>query len=299
MTTPLPLTSVIMVSYHTGAVLDKAIAAVLAQTAPVELILVNNGNPPEIEAKLAAQTAAEPRLRFVTGQGNVGFSKGCNRGAGEAKGKFLLFLNPDSLLPPTAIATLHGHAATLQRPYMLGARLVDRKGQDQRGCRRALLTPFNAAIETLRLEEVFPQCRLNYHKDPVPQTITPMPAISGAFMFLAADDFRAIKGFDERYFLHVEDMDLCLRFRNAEGEIYFVPDVVVTHIGGTSKAPSLFIERHKARGVIRYFHEHYSHAYPQPVLWLFDAAIWLRLGVKAGLAALKDAVTFKPVPQPK
>jgi GT2 family glycosyltransferase len=103
-------------------------------------------------------------------------------------------------------------------------------------------------------------------------------------MFLPREDFRRIGGFDEDYFLHVEDLDLCLRFHRAGGEIYFAPDVAVTHIGGTSKATGAFIEKHKARGFIRYFHKNFGGQYPAPFLWLLDLAIWVRAGVKIWLA---------------
>ena len=284
------LTSVIMVSYHTGPVLFQAITAVLAQTAPVELCLVDNGNPPDVVAKLRDMVAAEPRLKVITGHGNVGFSRGCNIGARSSAGEFLLFLNPDSILPPGALEALQRHGAALQRPYMLGARLLDEDGSDQRGCRRALLTPTSALIEALHLHRLFPKSRLNFNGEKVPTSVVPMPAISGAFMFLPREDFWRIDGFDEGYFLHVEDLDICLRFRRAGGEIYFVPDVVVTHVGGTSKATKAFIEKHKARGFIRYFHTHFAAEYRPPLLWVLDAAVWARAWVKIGAGWLKGMI---------
>jgi hypothetical protein len=277
-----------MVSYHTGPVLKRAITAALTSTSPVELILVNNGNPREVEAGLDALAKKEPRLRLLTGHGNIGFAKGSNLGARAAKGDYLLFLNPDSLLPPDAIERLGRQAANLKYPFMLGVRLQDEKGRDQRGCRRALLTPLTAFIEALHLHSLFPKHRLNLHKEPLPKKMVPMPAISGAFMFVSAEDFWRIKGFDEAYFLHVEDMDFCLRFRRAEGEIYFIPDIVVTHIGGTSKVTSAFLEKQKARGFMRYFHENWGHAYPQPVLWILDAAILARMALKIALIGRKS-----------
>jgi N-acetylglucosaminyl-diphospho-decaprenol L-rhamnosyltransferase len=278
-----------MVSYHTGPVLFEAIASVLRQTAPVELCLVDNGNPPEIVTRLQAMAAEDKRIRFITGHGNVGFSRGCNTGASSAMGEFLLFLNPDSKLLPDALERLQHHAGTLKRPFMLGARLQDEDGTDQRGCRRALLTPATAFIEALGLYKFFPEARLNFNEEPVPEAITPMPAISGAFMLLPREDFWKIEGFDEGYFLHVEDLDICLRFRRAGGEIYFVPDVVVTHIGATSKANKAFIEKHKARGFIRYFHKNFGHEYPAVVLWMLDAAVWLRTYIKIWLGSVTTA----------
>lgn len=280
------LTSVIMVSFHTGAVLDEAIASVLAQPEPVQLCLVDNGNPPEVVTRLQAMAAADPRIKFITGHGNVGFSRGCNTGARAADGEYLLFLNPDSKLPKDALPKLKHYTKIIQRPFMIGARLLDSDGTDQRGCRRALLTPKTAFIEALHLHRFFPRERLNFNEEPIPISITKMPAISGAFMFLARDDFWKIDGFDEGYFLHVEDLDICLRFRRAGGEIYFAPDVVVTHIGGTSKATKAFIEKHKARGFIRYFQKNFSGEYPAPLLRALYAAVWARTWLKINLGRI-------------
>lgn len=279
MTTP-QMTSVIMVSYHTGPVLDRAIEAVLNQNADGELILVNNGNPPEVEAALIERFKDEPLVRIMTGHGNIGFGRACNLGARVAQGDHLLFLNPDSILPPDALLTLYKEAHGLRRPFMIGARLVDEAGHDQRGCRRAFLTPLTAFIEAFHLYRFFPKVRLNYHEEPLPRKITPVPVISGAFMFMPKGDFNNIKGFDEDYFLHVEDIDFCLRFRIAGGEIYFTPALTVTHVGGTSHTTNLFLEKQKAKGFILYFEKHFAKTTPRPLLWLLYAAIWMRFAVK-------------------
>jgi N-acetylglucosaminyl-diphospho-decaprenol L-rhamnosyltransferase len=281
-----PLTSIVMVSYYTGPALVASVAAVLAQTAPVQLCLVDNGNPPEALAELRALAARDGRLRMLSGHGNIGFSRGCNLGARASEGEYLLFLNPDSLLPPDALEVMHRHAQGLRRPYMLGARLLDEDGREGRGCRRALLTPTTALVEALRLGALFPRARLDFNGTAVEGGMAPMPAISGAFMFLPRADFEAIGGFDEGYFLHVEDLDLCLRFRRAGGEIYFVPEVVVTHLGGTSRATPAFIERQKARGFSRYFHKNFAGTRARPLLLALDAAIWTRAWLKIGLLQL-------------
>ena len=280
------MTSVVMVSYFTGPVLFQAIDAVLAQQAPIELCLIDNGNPPDVIEKLIALAAADARIHFVTGYGNIGFSRGCNTGARVAEGEYVLFLNPDSVLPPGAIAKVVKQLENLPPRSMVGARLMDDKGRDQRGCRRALLTPGTAMIEALRLGKLFPHARLNYNDEALPSATVPMPAISGAFMFLRREDFWAIGGFDEGYFLHVEDLDLCLRFHRAGGGIYFAPDIVVTHIGATSQATNAFLEKHKARGFVRYFHRNFHDQYPLLFLWILDLAIWARAGLKIAIGKM-------------
>jgi GT2 family glycosyltransferase len=104
-----------------------------------------------------------------------------------------------------------------------------------------------------------------------------VPAISGAFMAMARSTFDALGGMDEGYFLHVEDLDFCLRHGRRGGVAYFVPGLVCTHVKGTSGAPARFVERHKVRGFRRYFLTHFADRYPRVAL----EAIWLALA--AGL----------------
>lgn len=274
-----PLTSVIMVSFHTGPDLFAAIDSVLAQSAPVELVLVDNGNPPGVVERLRGMAAAEPRLKFLTGHGNVGFGRANNLGVRHSKGAYVLILNPDSALQSDTVAGFLRHAESLPRPFIIGPRIVGEDGHDQRGCRRNLLTPATAFVEAFRLGRFFPRCRLNRHDEPMPTSLAPVPAISGACMFMPRGDFDRINGFDEGFFLHVEDLDICYRFREAGGEIYFAPDLRITHVGGTSDAPSLFIERCKAESFSYYFRRNFMTKTPMPFLWLLDAAIWGRYGL--------------------
>ncbi len=141
----------------------------------------------------------------------------------------------------------------------------------------------------------FRVCALTGIMNPLPQTIAPMPAISGAFMFLPREDFWNMGGFDEKYFIHVEDLDLCLRFRRAGGGIYFAPDIRVTHVGATSNATKAFIEKHKARGFVRYFHKNFGAEYPLPLLWLLDAAIWVRMGLRLGWCTAKIGALIRGI----
>jgi GT2 family glycosyltransferase len=282
-TIPLPLTSVILVTFFTGDALFRAIASVLQQTLPVELVIVDNGNPETIVSRLQKLAGEIAHVKLITGHGNVGFSRANNIGVAASSGDYVLILNPDCVLQDDSLSKIYGHSGKLPHPFMLGARILNEDGTDQRGCRRELLTPTSAFIEALHLSRFFPSLRLNKHEEKVPETTSPIPAISGAFMFLSRKDFDLIGGFDEGYFLHVEDLDLCFRFRKAGGEIFFAPDVTVTHIGGTSEATSDFVERHKTRGFSRYFHRNFADNTPFFLLWALDIAIWMRYFLRRAL----------------
>jgi GT2 family glycosyltransferase len=77
--------------------------------------------------------------------------------------------------------------------------------------------------------------------------------VSGAFFLMRRDGYEKLGGFDEGYFLHVEDVDLCRRAWEAGGEVIFVPAAGALHYGSTSDAPSAFVTGHKAKSLARYF----------------------------------------------
>ena len=279
--------SVVMVSYWTGEVLWEAIEAVLSpdQEGMTELILVDNGNSPAVAAELARRAEREPRLVLVTGHGNVGFARGCNLGASRARGRHLLLLNPDCRLAPGAIPALRSEGAALGDDWMLGCRVRNPDGSDQRGARRELLTPRTALVEAFRLDRLSPRHarrhRLNHHEAPLPAGTVRVPAISGACMMLPAATFRSVGGMDEGYFLHVDDLDLCRRLHLAGIPVYFTPRAEATHHVGSSRASPLRIEWHKSRGFLRYFRLHYGGPRRWPLLVPLAAAILARLGVRA------------------
>lgn len=242
--------SVVMVSYRTGPVLFDAIDAVLAAPDVDELVVVNHDNPPADEARLTALAAAEDSITLVNTRANIGFSKGCNIGAQAATGDYLLFLNPDAVLTtgaPSRLAKTHGG---LQEPAIVGARIVEADGSEQPGARRGELTVRKAIQSFLG----GPGYRRDH--EPMPRTAIPMETVSGAALLMSRAGFEKLGGFDEGYFLHVEDIDLCKRARSAGGEVMFEPRAAVRHLGATSAASRLTIERHKAAGLVRYFARH-------------------------------------------
>lgn len=98
----------------------------------------------------------------------------------------------------------------------------------------------------------------------MPEGLTSMPTISGAAFMMSRESFDWIGGFDENYFLHVEDIDLCRRVRLTGGQVYVLPDANIIHHGATSNAAALTIEGYKLKSFIRYF-------------WTYSDAFWAKL----------------------
>jgi N-acetylglucosaminyl-diphospho-decaprenol L-rhamnosyltransferase len=249
--------SVIVVSYHTGPILWDCLEAALAAPETAELILVDNGNPPEVQARLAGLAAREARLTYAPQAENLGFAAGANRGAALSTGAALCFLNPDAVMAPGALRQLVATLGGPEKHRLVGGLIRGVDGQEQRGCRREEVTLWSAFVSASglsRLEQAVPAFReLHRNKDPMPAEAQPMPVVSGAFVCVGRALFDALGGFDEGYFLHVEDVDFCRRARAIGAEVLFEPRAAATHAGATSAVSSSFVRRAKAAGFRRYF----------------------------------------------
>lgn len=251
-----PKLSVVMVVYMTGPALTDSIAHVLAEPRVEEFILVDNGSPTAAAEDLRALACREPRVRLLQGQGNIGFARAANMGAGAAKGDALVFLNPDAFLMPGAVAALAEARRDRPSPCVVGARIFNTDGSEQRGARRGEITPVTTLLSLTQLSTVLPALRrFEIHREaqPAPPHPVDVPTISGACFYMTAQDFRALGGFDEAFFLHVEDIDLCWRARRQGGSVIFQPQARVVHLGSTSQENPLVVEWHKGRGLVRYF----------------------------------------------
>jgi GT2 family glycosyltransferase len=128
--------------------------------------------------------------------------------------------------------------------------------------------------------------------------VTPVPVISGACFMTTKADYWSINGMDERYFLHVEDVDFCLRFANAGGVVYFDPNVSVLHFKSSSEVDPVFVEMRKTSSMLRYFRTHFSEPYPAPFMWLVAALLWIQFGVSALAKTMRRTVFGKPSLRP-
>ena len=248
--------SVIMVSYMTGPALLEAINAVVADPDIFELILVDNGNTQDARKRISHVVAQHDHIRLLQGHGNIGFGRACNYGASLARGEYFLFLNPDALIEPGSARSLANCGKRLTAPWITGGMLRDVHGQEQRGGRRGALTPLSALISFTPLHKLPFLSSVHKEDKPLPTAPQAYPTVSGACLMMDRHSFDSLGGFDEDYFLHVEDIDLCRRARETGGEVYFVPKATVMHYGSTSKVLRQKVEWEKLKGFTLYFSKH-------------------------------------------
>lgn len=242
-----PFTTAIVVTYRTGARLKECLH-VLAGDPQIDAVrVVDNGNPDDMRGWLQSFAASRTHVEIIDAGANIGFGAGVNLGAWGAREGFLLIINPDAVLKRGSVGTMIEAAADCRSPWIVGGRIFDEYGREGRGPRRRELTLLRAlttfsGLNTWTLE-----------KTPPPEAPVSMDVVSGALMLMDTAGFRSLGGFDERYFLHVEDVDLCRRAREAGGDVRYVPAAGALHYGATSEAPSREVAAHKADSLSLYF----------------------------------------------
>lgn len=277
----------VVVNYHTGPLLGDCLRRLLRCPEVAEVVLVDNGSAPgEIDALLA--DLCDRRILRLDLPQNPGFAVACNRGARASQAPWLLFLNPDCLIEPDTLDRLGHTARQHERIAVLGALLVDTQGRPDPSSLRRDPLPGRAIATALGLDRF----------DAIDGVPIPIPfgqreplqgeAISGALMLIRREAFQAARGFDEGYFMHAEDLDLCRRIRELGFEVWCDPSVRVVHVKGvSSRRRPMRVELAKHRGLLRYFDKFDAPKTAWPVRALIRAGAWLRLALALARTLLR------------
>ena len=272
--------TIVVVNYNAGKLLEQCIDLCLQQVGDV--ILVDNASVDASMKAVSVRFGGDSRLRVIRNSANLGFAVACNIGARVATGQFVLFLNPDCALGEGAVSQLLLALESDPKAGMAGGLLVDEDGKEQPGGRRAVPTPWRSLVRAFQLSRFadrWPRLftDFNLHMQPLPATAITVEAISGACTMVTRKAMSDVGPWDEQYFLHCEDLDLCMRYRQKEWIILFVPGSrVVHHQGACGRSRPLFVEWHKHKGMMRFYLKFFRHQYPAGLMWLVGFGVWLR-----------------------
>ena len=284
--------STIIVNYNAGEFLRSCVDSLLNCPLETEVIVVDNASTDHSLDALAGL----PNVQIIKNATNVGFATACNVGIRVASAPFLLFLNPDCSFKPDTLIRLLEAMRFDERVGMVGGLLVNPDGTEQAGGRRAIPTPWRSFVRAFglaRFADRWPRLFFDFHlhKQPLPNHNIEVEAISGACMMVRREAIQDVGEWDERYFLHCEDLDWCMRFRQKGWKILFVPSARVTHaLGVSSRSRPIFVEWHKHKGMIRFYRKFFRRQYPGVLMGLVALGVWLRFGLVAGYYAVKRMI---------
>lgn len=230
--------SVIIVSFNVKTYLLNCIRSVYqaAGSFSVEVIVVDNSSE---DNSVVAVREAYPQVKLIPNLVNAGFGTACNQGLDIATGKYILFLNPDTLVGETVFSELIPSMEKDPTIGLLGCRILNEDGTLQLACRRSFPTPWVAFSRMTGLSSLFPESPLfaRYNLTFLDEhQVNEVDAVSGSFMLCRHDVLNKTGGFDESFFMYGEDLDLCYRVKKAGYRVVYNPAASIIHFKGKSKS---------------------------------------------------------------
>lgn len=234
--TPIDL-SIVIVSYNTFELTSQCVTSILGLDTElaIEIIVVDNASPDDSGRQLAAR---HPEISVIDSGGNHGFSFANNLGFAAARGKFILCLNPDTLVGRDALEEAKSYLENHRDVAMVGVRLRDENGDEGVSAMR-FLTPLHFLLLALLPKELVARLPIvgdtRYQSKPLTDTFT-CDAVVGCFMMFRREVLDEVGGLDDRFFMYGEEVEWSHRIRRAGHEIAYLGGPSILHYGGASTA---------------------------------------------------------------
>lgn len=292
--------SVIIVNYNVRYYLEQCLRSVCASegVGEMEVFVVDNCSS---DGSVAYLRERFPQVRFLENTENVGFARANNVAASQASGRYLLLLNPDTIVTSHTFADCLSLLDGRSEVGGLGTCMLRTDGSFALESRRGLPTPFVACCKMSGLTRLFPQSRLfgrYYMRYLNEHEVNDIEVISGAFMMLRREAVEKVGMLDETFFMYGEDIDLSYRLLKAGYKNVYIPSPILHYKGESTEKSSFRYVYTFYKAMQLFFNKHYRH-YGLLISLPITAAIWTRsafayLGnkVRHGKRESKPGVTY-------
>lgn len=225
-----PDLSIIIVSFNTKDVTKNCLQSIydsLKKFPPFEIIVIDNASVDDSVEMLNSFKKNYPNLHVIANKENLGFGKANNQAVQQAKGKYILFLNSDTLVKDNAIQKLLEFAQTHPEAHFVGGKLLNSDNTDQPSAGPFYSLP--VIIGALFFKgDYWGLTRYS------PDEIKKVDWVSGACILTKKEYFESLGGFDKNIFMYMEEIDLLYRARQKNLSTYFFPEAKFTHFGSVS-----------------------------------------------------------------
>jgi len=254
--------SIIIVSYNVKYFLEQCLHSVFASTfaSEFEVIVVDNNSKDDSVAYLASHF---PSVKFIENDENLGFAKANNAGIAQAKGKYILLLNPDTVLGEHVLEHVCSFMDEHADAGALGVKMINGNGLFLPESKRSFPTPWVSFCKISRLNKLFPNSKLfgRYHLRYLDENkVHQIDVLAGAFMLLREEALDKSGLLDETFFMYGEDIDLSYRIKLVGYKNYYLPEKIIHYKGESSHKN----EYHYVRlfyGAMNLFYKKHFHKY--------------------------------------
>ncbi len=254
--------SIVIVSWNTCRLLDECLESVRQELARqgnslnlrAEVFVVDNGST---DGSVEMVRTRYPDVKVIANRHNPGFAGANNQALAEARGRFSLLLNPDTVVLPDGFGALVRFMDEHPRAGAAGSRLLNTDRTLQPSCSPAP-TLARELWRMFHIDRLYPYGEYDMRRWP-PTEPRPVDSVQGAAMLVRRSAQEQVGPLDASYFMYSEEVDWCTRIRRAGWEIYWVPASQIVHYGGQSArqvADAMFLQLY--RGKIQYFHKHWG-----------------------------------------
>ena len=228
--------SIVIVNYNTETLLRGCLESVYAGAngTPFDILVADNNSRDHSVAMIRSEF---PQVKVIENASNVGFSKANNHLIAQSDADYVLLLNPDTLVLDDAIERVVKYMEAHPKVGICGCRVLNADHTLQLACRRSIPTPKVAFFRLAGLSALFPNSRtlarynLTYED---PEKTHEVDAVSGAFLMIRRQTIEDIGLLDERFFMYGEELDWCLRAKQAGWSVVYYPEAQIVHYKGES-----------------------------------------------------------------
>ena len=222
--------SIIIVNYNTGNLLLDCVKSIFI-THPdldIEIIVADNAS---INQSLESLKEEYPQVLIIQNHVNLGFAKAVNQAVSQAKARFILLLNPDTVIDKGCFYQMISFLEQNAEAGACGPAIFNEDGDLQMSCHyfpRLLDIVFDKThlSQFFKKSRLFGRYQMSYWDH---DKVKAVEWITGACLMIRSELFKKIKGLDTRFFMFCEDIDLCLRIRNRGYKVFYLPQVKITH----------------------------------------------------------------------
>ncbi len=271
--------SIVIVNYKVKEYISNLLSSIekARHNYSLEIFVVDNDSGDDSIEYLQSRY---PDVHYIANTENIGFGRANNQAINQAKGKYTLIINPDTLVSEDTLTVLVDHMENNDTCGAAGCKILNPDGTFAPESRRSVPTIWSAACRVFGLDNLFPNSKLfgQYYLSWLPvDEVAKVPVLSGSFMFWRTDVLKQIGGFDERFFMYGEDIDLCYQIRNTGYHIDYVPGTSIIHYKGesTKKGDLRYIKLFN-KALYQFYEKNYSTRYSV----LFKVLIYLAVLMK-------------------
>ncbi|MEL6720213.1 MAG: glycosyltransferase, partial [Bacteroidota bacterium] len=271
--------SVIIVNYNVKYFLEQALRSVerAAQDMQVEVFVVDNNS---VDDSVAMVKEKFPEVKLIANNDNPGFSVANNQAIRQAKGEYVLLLNPDTLVQEDTFEKCYKFMEAHPKVGALGVKMIDGSGNFLPESKRGFPSPFVAFCKTFGLSKLFPKSPTfnYYHLGHLSENENhPVDVLAGAFMWMRTATLEKIGLLDEQFFMYGEDIDLSYRVIKGGYQNYYLADTSIIHYKGEStKKGSLNYVRTFYNAMILFAQKHFTGKSAQLFILMLRFAIYFR-----------------------